>query len=66
MVNQKKGTQLHYELFLIFERFKGFSVKDIIEKLNRDEQQFSRSTLYNWHRRYNRADRKARELTKNW
>ena len=60
------GSVLHYELLLIFERFKGFSVKDVSEKLKGNGFEVSLSTIYNWHRRYNHADRKAKELTKNW
>lgn len=66
MVSGKANTHLKYELFLIFERFRGFSVKEIMDKLNKDSVVAPRTTIYHWHQRYVRADRKARELTKGW
>lgn len=53
-----------YELVLVFDRFKGFTVPEIFRKL--PEGVCSIKTLYNYHNRYSKADRKAREITKNW
>jgi hypothetical protein len=58
------GKSLKYELFLLFERFKGFTVKTIFSKL--PAGYCSKSTVYNYHTRYQRADRKAKELSKDW
>jgi hypothetical protein len=60
----KIAKQLHYELLLIFEWFKGITVKQIYMKLPKNYA--SLKTVYNYHARYNRAVRKARELTKGW
>jgi hypothetical protein len=60
----KLGKSLHYELLLIFEWFKGKSVKDIHSKLPKGYAGLK--TVYRYHQRYERAIRKARELTKGW
>lgn len=67
MANRKSirlGKTLKYELFLIFEWFKGKAVKDIHARL--PKQYASLKTIYNYHSRYHRALRRAKELTKGW
>jgi hypothetical protein len=54
--------KIFYELILIFDRFKGYTVKDIFRRLPKDY--CSIQTLYNYHIKYKKADKKARELIK--
>lgn len=56
--------KLHYELLLIFEWFKGKKVKDIHSQLPKGYA--SLKTVYRYNERYQRAVRRARELTKGW
>lgn len=58
------GKENKYELFLVFERFQGFTVKKIYEKL--PPGYCSLKTLYNYHARYKRAEKKLREATRGW
>lgn len=63
----KLGTSIRYELLLIFERFRGFRIKEIIDKLNKAVPgKYAAATVYRYHARYARADRKVRELTRGW
>jgi hypothetical protein len=58
------GKQLKYELLLVFEKFQGMKVKEIFEKLPKGY--CSLATLYNYHKRWKYAERKYRELIKNF
>lgn len=61
------GRENKYELFLLFERFKGFKVTEVFKKIQEKRPGYvSLATLYNYHSRYQRAERKLRELTKGW
>jgi len=52
----KKKTA--YELLILFDRFKGFSIPELHEKL----PHYSERTLYRYHDIYSKAVRKANEL----
>ena len=52
-------TSIKYELILIFDRFKGYTVKQIYDKL---KVKIPLKTLYNYKTRYKKADRIARSL----
>lgn len=58
------GRENMYELFIIFNNFKGYSAQQIFRKL--PEKYASLRTVQNWKTRYNRAVRKANELTRSW
>ena len=57
-------NKLKYELLLVFDRFKGFSVREIGKKLPKGY--CTEKTLYNYHRRYEISNKKAQQLTKDW
>lgn len=70
MANEKSmrlARENKYELLLLFDRFRGFKVKVIFDKLNERRPGYvTLKTLYNYHHRYKRAERRLGELTKGW
>lgn len=61
---RRAGKHLNYGFLLLLSRNENFTVKEIHKRLTEHGYDVSLATLYNWSRRYKRADREAREMGK--
>lgn len=58
------GKSLKYELFLVVLNFRGLKTSQILEKLPKGYASYK--TIYNYRQRLERAEKKYKELTREW